>query len=82
MDNNELDKILKEKLKSQITPPKELEQKMQNVIKEQKAKKQNNKISKYRTMKMIISMAAVVLIAFIIGILEYLAILSIKDKSL
>lgn len=68
MDNNELDKILKEKLKSQITPPKELEQKMQNVIKEQKAKKQNNKISKYRTMKMIISMAAVVLIAFIIGI--------------
>lgn len=48
MDNNELDKVLKEKLKNQITPSKEFEQKMRYTIKEQKekAKKETKKTSK------------------------------------
>lgn len=70
MDNNELDKVLKEKLKNQITPSKEFEQKIQNTIKEQKeiTKKQSTNSKKYRTMKLIVSMAAVALVAFMIGI--------------
>ena len=69
MDNNELDKIIKEKLKGQITPSSEFEQKIQNKIKEQKQiyKKSNNK-SKYVKMKAVLSMVAVVLIALIFGV--------------
>lgn len=75
MDNNELDKILKQKLKNQITPSKEFEEKIQKTIKEQKEKarkevKQEKILNtrKYTTMKLIVSMAAVALIAFVIGI--------------
>lgn len=71
MDNNELDKILKEKLKNEITPSKELEQKIQNTIKEQKdkAKKEAKKTSKnFGKMKLLVSMAAIALIAFMVGI--------------
>ena len=75
MDNNELDKILKEKLKNQITPSKEFEQKIQSTIKEQKEKakkeikkQQPEKTNKFIKMKNIVSIAAVVLIAIMIGI--------------
>lgn len=70
MDNNELDKILKEKLKNQIAPSKEFEQKMQKTIKEQKEKAKKSKTNplKYKRIKLIISMVAVALIAFMIGI--------------
>ena len=66
MDNNELDKILKDKLKNQITVPKETEQKVQNIIKEQKQKARKN-APKYQKMKLIVSIAAVFLIAFVMG---------------
>lgn len=69
MDNNELDKVIKEKLKNQISPSKEFEQKIQNTIKSQKEIKQKSfNPKKYRTMKFIVSFAAVALIAFMIGI--------------
>ena len=69
MDNHELDKLIKEKLKNQITPSKEFEQKIHNTIKSQKEIKQKtSNTKKYRAMKFIVSFAAVALIAFIIGI--------------
>jgi len=69
MDNNEIDKILKEKLKNKITPSKEFEQKMENTIKEQKGKvKKETKSSKLGKMKLLISIAAVAIIAFMLGI--------------
>ena len=76
MDNNELDKIIKEKLKGQIIPSKEFEQKIQNSIKEQKQtyKKSTNN-SKYAKMKVLVSIAAVALIAFVLGI-------SLKDNGI
>lgn len=76
MDNNELDKVIKEKLKGQIMPSKEFEQKIQNTIKEQKQtyKKSTNN-SNYAKLKVIVSMVAVALIAFILGI-------SLKDDGI
>lgn len=73
MDNNEIDKILKQKLENQITPSKEFEKKFLNTIKEQKnieeAKPEiKSKTKIYKKMNFIISMAAVVLIAFVVGI--------------
>ena len=76
MDNNELDKIIKEKLKGQIMPSKEFEQKIQNTIKEQKQTyKKSNNSSKYAKIKVLVSMAAVALIAFVFGI-------SLKDNGI
>lgn len=76
MDNNELDKIIKEKLKGQIMPSKEFEQKIQNTIKEQKQTyKKSNSSSKYAKIKVLVSMAAVALIAFVLGI-------SLKDNGI
>jgi len=72
MDNNELDKILKQKLKNQITPSKEFEQKIKNTIKEQKAqketKKQTTSTNKYKRMKIIVSIVEVALIVLMLGI--------------
>ncbi len=67
-NNDEIDKILKEKLKNKITLSQETEQKMQNIIKEQKQKANNKKVSKYGRMKLIVSFAAVTLIVFMLGI--------------
>ena len=72
MDNNEVDKVLKEKLSKQITPSKEFEQKIQNTIKEQKIQKESKKQSfnpnKFKRIKFIVSMAAVIMLALMIGI--------------
>jgi len=77
MDNNEVDKVLKEKLSKQITPSKEFEQKMQNTIKEQKIQKESKKQSfnpnKFKRIKFIVSIAAVIMLALMIGI-------SLKDN--
>ena len=43
MDNNELDKIIKEKLNNNIKPSKEFEQKIAQKIKEEKQKTETNK---------------------------------------
>ena len=74
MDNNEIDKILKEKLKNNIKPSIELETKIKQKVEEEKLKKlksmnieNNNKTHKHSIMKTIISMAAVVLIALVVG---------------
>ena len=84
MDSNELDKVLKEKLKNQITPSKEFEQKIQNTIKEQKdkAKKETKKNSKnFGKMKLLISMVAVALIAFMIGISLNDDVINFEEKT-
>lgn len=74
MDNNELDKILKQKLKDQIKPSKELESKIKQKVEEEKLKKlksmnieTTNQKHKYGKMKALISMAAIVLIALVVG---------------
>ena len=41
MDNNELDKILKQKLKDQIKPSKELESKIKQKVEEEKLRSMN-----------------------------------------
>ena len=43
MDNNELDKIIKEKLNNNIKPSQEFEQKIAQKIKEEKQKAETNK---------------------------------------
>ena len=69
MDNNEIDKILKEKLKNQIITSKDFEQKIKNTIKEQKeTHKKSGNLNKLRVMKYIVSIAAVSLIVFMLGI--------------
>ncbi len=70
MDNNNIDKILKEKLKNHITPPKEVQEKVIKTINKQKekAKKQNVKSKRFVKMRAIASMVAVALIAVTLGI--------------
>ncbi len=97
MDNNELDKIIKEKLNGAIKPSKEFEQKIIQKIEEEKQKaksahieeqeevskftsKQNaenqdssklqkvNKIKNYNRFAKVLSMAAVILIVFTLGL--------------
>lgn len=88
MDNNDLDKIIKEKLKDKIKPSKELEQKIIQKIEEEKHKKKTyannnlinqnnkstsfkssnyNKMKKFNNIAKILSIAAVFLIVFTIG---------------
>ena len=62
MDNNELDKILKQKLKDQIKPSKELENKIKQKVEEEKLKKlrsmnieNTNQKHKYGKMRTLIS---------------------------
>ena len=75
MDNNELDKILKQKLSGTIEPPKELENKIKETINEQKkvarqeqTQKQPNKKRFYSKMGKFISVAAVFVVAFTFGV--------------
>ena len=74
MDNNELDKIIKEKLKDTIIPSKELENKIAKKIEEQKnttfekVEKQPKKKS-YKRFAQILSFAAVFVIVFTFGVL-------------
>ncbi|MCI9063807.1 MAG: hypothetical protein HFJ17_04325 [Clostridia bacterium] len=75
MDNNELDKILKEKLKGKMQPSIEFEGKIRQKVEEEKAKKlkemnvpgQNKKNNAFKKLRPILSMAAVILIVFAIG---------------
>ena len=74
MDNNELDKILKEKLKNKIKPSAEMEGKIRQKVEEEKAKqlmKMNNDVKsknkKYKRLKPILSIAAAIIIVFAVG---------------
>ena len=76
MDNNELDKIIKEKLNGTIKPSKEFEQKIIQKIEEEKQKAQNtnfktehkkDKLKNLNRFAKVLSMAAVVLIVFTLG---------------
>lgn len=75
MDNKEIDKILKEKLKDKIKPSVELEEKIKQKVEEEKLKKlksmnieTKDTKHKHRKMKVLISMTAVVLIALVVGV--------------
>ncbi len=73
MDNNELDKILKDKLKETIKPSKEIEKKIAQKIEEQKKssfEKVNNYPNKkpYKRVAQILSFAAVFVLIFTLGI--------------
>ena len=77
MDNNELDKILKEKLKDTIKPNKEFEDKIKETVKEQTKKskqKESNKRKFYMRASTWISVAAVFIVIFSLGIVY-------KDKN-
>ena len=77
MDNNELDKIIKEKLNNNIKPSKEFEQKIIQKIEEEKNKATSQqkltKIEKvkkpknYSRFAKILSMAAVIIVVFTLG---------------
>ena len=76
MDNNELDKILKNKLKSTIMPSKELEDKIKAKIEEQKSEIKSLEVKKsepdrkisYLKISRLISVAAVFVIIFTLGL--------------
>ena len=78
MDNNELDKIIKEKLNNNIKPSKEFEQKIAKKIEEEKGKAETNKkftklqvvkkTRNYSKLAKMLSMAAVVILVFTLGI--------------
>ena len=77
MDNNELDKIIKEKLNNNIKPSQEFEQKIAQKIEEEKQKAETNKkftklqvvkkAKNYSKLAKILSMAAVVILVFTLG---------------
>ena len=77
MDNNELDKIIKEKLNNNIKPSQEFEQKIAQKIEEEKQKAETNKkftklqvvkkTKNYSNLGKILSMAAVVILVFTLG---------------
>lgn len=70
MEDNQLDKILRDKLKEKIVASPEMENKIKEKIEEQKRiyKKQNsNKRKNYHILKPLISVAAVAVIAFTFG---------------
>ncbi len=76
MDNNELDRIIKEKLSGTIKPSKEFEQKIIQKIEEEKQKahnlnfkteNKNDKLKSYNRFAKVLSMAAVILIVFTLG---------------
>ena len=78
MDNNELDKILKEKLKTDIKPSQEFENKIKQKIEEEKLKfkaqefkepqKPQKQIKRLKYFSRILSIAAVLVIVFAVGI--------------
>ena len=75
MDNNELDKILKSKLKDKIKPSADLEGKIRQKVEQEKmnqlksmnTENNNNKNKKYKKIRTLISMVAVILIVFAVG---------------
>lgn len=78
MDNNELDKILRQKLNDKIKPSKELEYKIKQKIEEEKYKKlktmnieTKGTKNKYIKLKTLVSIAAVLLVALVLGINYY-----------
>ena len=83
MDNNELDKILKEKLKNSILPPEEFKNKIKNKIEQEKikinAKKfetKNQKINKIKYFSKYLSMVAMLIVIITVGVNVY-----VKDKE-
>ena len=76
MDNNELDKIIKQKLKGKIQMPLDMEGKIRQQIEQEKAKKlkeidinkEKTKSKKYTKLKPIISIAAMLVIVFTLGV--------------
>lgn len=70
MEDKDIDKILKEKLKGKITASPEMENKIKAKIQEQKvlSSKAAKKKQRYKIFKPLISVAAVVLIIFAVGI--------------
>ena len=77
MDNNELDKILKEKLNGTIRPSKEFEEKMKNKVREEQEKAKASKFVKTITQEKkkinwasrFISVAAMLVIVFTAGVI-------------
>ncbi len=71
MDNNELDKIIKEKLNNKIKPSAEFEGKIQNVIRQKQNEHipQKKKVINFNGMTKIISVAAIFVVVFTVGIL-------------
>ena len=77
MDNNELDKIIKEKLNNSINPSKEFEQRIAKRIEEEKSKTTSKpkftkmqlikKPNNYSRFAKILSMAAVIVMVFTLG---------------
>lgn len=74
MDNNELDKMLKDKLNEKIKPSAEFERKIREKVEEEKKakladnnSKECNKVKKYGKIKGIISIAAVALVVCTVG---------------
>ena len=75
MENNELDKILKEKLKGKMKIPSEMEGKIRQKVEEEKKNQfktinignNNGKNNKYKFLKPLISVAAAVVIVFAVG---------------
>ncbi len=93
MDNNELDKVLKEKLKVDIKPSQEFEAKIKQKIEEEKIKAKSKEFKqpeqevkkerkKFKTFSRVLSIAAVVVIVFAIGMnLQNAPLLNIEQKS-
>lgn len=68
MDNEKIDKILKEKLQEKIVPSKEFEDKIKNTIQEEVKKHKKTKSKKYKKISYLISIAAMLFIICTVGI--------------
>ena len=64
MDNNELDKILKEKLKGKIQMPQEMQEKIKQKVEQEKSNYKKSKNKKYNKLKPLISIVALLIIIF------------------
>ena len=73
MDNNELDKVLKEKLKGQINIPKDMEKRLRNQVEQkiQEEKIVKIKDKKFKKFKPFISIVAILIIVFTANLLLY-----------
>lgn len=87
MDNNELDKILKDKLKDKIVPSTEFQEKIEKVVEKQKkikSSQEKNSPSKKSTTKWkkkVTSIAAMFIIAIIAGVLISNNITNLREKT-
>lgn len=68
MDNEKIDKILKDKLQNKISPSYELKDKIKKKVLEEVKKNKVKKPNKYKKISYIVSIAAVALIVCIVGI--------------